>query len=130
MADVEQARDAVQRRPEVIALALFGRAGMQRHPDAQAIDGRKILASEVALRCNRSSDAVFGASEGGTERVADRLEDVATVRFNGAAEDRVMASHRLFHRGTIAIPALCAALDVSKQERHRAGRRRAYLDTS
>ena len=54
MADRQQARGAVDRRPEIITIALFGDADVQRHPHTQRLPARQpkrapILCAEYAL---------------------------------------------------------------------------------
>ena len=48
----QQASAAVERRPEVIAVSLVGRAGVQRHPDPQLTHLAGSLRSQPALGGN------------------------------------------------------------------------------
>jgi hypothetical protein len=79
MRDAQQTCDAIEDRPEVITVALVGRAGMQRHAYTQSFDCRKIFGGQRLLRGQHSCNGVFRAPEGRAKCIADRLEHVAAV---------------------------------------------------
>jgi hypothetical protein len=83
--DCEQACDAIDRGPEIIAVALVGCTGVERHAHAHAVDGAEILANECSLRGKHCSDGIFGPREGHAEFIADRLEDEPAVMRRGRA---------------------------------------------
>jgi hypothetical protein len=80
----------------------------------------------VHFRSDRDGgdDRVRGMVERRAERIADRLEDVASVRFDLAAQDLVVALDGRLHRLSVQLPALRAAFDVREEERHQSRRRR------
>ena len=47
MADRQQTRDAIDRRPEVVAVTFVGAARVQRHAHAQSLNRREIFARQA-----------------------------------------------------------------------------------
>ena len=75
MGDRQQARDAVDRRAEIVAVALVRIAGMQGHADGQALDRIPLLGVERPLRLERGRDRCRPRRERDAKGVADGLED-------------------------------------------------------
>ena len=88
---VEQAGDAVQRLPEIVAAPRLGLAGVQRHPRPQRPDRAPVLGGQRPLRRHRRGDGLGGDGEGGADLVADRLEDDPAVAGDGLAQQGVVA---------------------------------------
>ena len=109
-----------ERWPEVVAVALLGFAGVQRHPHPQRDGVRPFLGQQAPLRFDGCGDRLTGALEGGGDAVAPGREHEAAVSIYGAAQDGVVACQRLFHDGGMRVPQLGRALDVGEQECHRA----------
>src|SRR5437667_12762874 len=65
--DVKQTRHVVERRPEVVAIADFRGACMQRNPGANRGLFRPPLRAERALRGERRLDRAGRGGEGGAE---------------------------------------------------------------
>ena len=68
--------------------------------------------------CRGRVDGGHGVGEGGERAVAGRLEHVPAVRFDGLADDRVVAFQFDAHRVGLLLPQARRALDVGEQERH------------
>ena len=118
MRQIAQPRGLVDRRARVVALvAQLHVAGV--HPDAQ-LDRREIR----PLQLQRARHRVAGARERRDEAVALALLDGADAvvlrdEFRGGP---IHARDRGRHRLRLGLPQLGRALDVGKQQRHRAGR--------
>ena len=97
VADGKQTRHVVERRPEVVAVAHFRRAGMQRHSGVDRGLVRPTLRTKRTLRGERGLERVHRGREGGTECIANRLEHVAAVRLDALAQQRVVARKRHLH---------------------------------
>ena len=118
----QQTRDAVERRAEVVAVALVGGAGMHGRTNAQSIDGGEVFGAKRALGIEDRGNGIFGTRKGRAERVADGFEDAAAVLRDRRSHQRVVPAHRILHRRPVAVPARGAALDVAEHERYRARR--------
>ncbi len=123
MARGQEARDVVERRAEVVAVAQFRGSGMQRDPDADRRLRRPRLGPQRLLRGERRLQRQPRRGERRVERVACGLEHVAAARLDVAAQDRIVPGERGLHRVGRRLPHARAALDVREQERQRAGRR-------
>ena len=62
MAERQEARDAVEGRPEVVTVAFVGGSGVDRHPNAQAVHRREVGCTERALRIERGGALLIPAS--------------------------------------------------------------------
>ena len=122
MTDREQSCDAINCRPEVVAVAFFGRSGMQSHAHEHAADCRKIGALQLSLRIPRGCNCIPRGHERRAKCIADRLEDVPAMCRDCRAQQRIVTRQRRIHRITIALPPLRAALDVREEKRDGAGR--------
>ena len=116
--------DAVERRAEVVAVAQFRRPGVQAHPHADDRPSRPRLDGERLLRGQRSGQPVRRRGEGGIERVAAGLEDVAAVLADRLAQQDVVARQGHAHEVGILLPQPGAAFDVGEQEGDRPRRHR------
>ena len=125
--DCQQPRSPVDRRTKIVALALVGSSGMDGRAYAKSAQRRKILVVKRALRGEHCGEGVGGAGKGGTESVAEGLEDVSPMRDDRLPNERVVTAHGTFHFVAIAFPALRAAFDVGKGERHRSAGKRSSI---
>ena len=112
----QQPGDPVQRRPEVVALARLGRAGVQGHADLDARGLRPGLRRERRRGRAGGRERVARGGERRAERVADGLEDAAVVPLDGFAQESVVASQCGPHRLGALLPEPGAALDVGEEE--------------
>ena len=123
MAEREDARDAVERRAEVVAVALLGRPAVQRHAHPQRTRRAPRFGVQRALRGQRGGERSAGVGEDRVDAIADRFEDHATraPRSPGAGWRRgapgLPASPAL-----VLLPQLRAAFNIGEQEGERAGR--------
>jgi hypothetical protein len=120
----QEAGNAIQRRSEIVAVPLVGRAGVDRHPHAQPTDGREVGGLERPLRVEGRTGRGFGPGERRAERVADGPEHVPAVRRDGGPHEPVVKTHGLLHRRSVAIPPLRASFDVAEEKGHRPRRNR------
>ncbi len=118
----EKARDTVERRAEIVAVAHFDRAGVKRHAHAQLRSFGPRLAMERALRFECRGKSVGRRVERRAEGVPARLEDVAVVIVDAVAQQRIVARERSAHRIGVRFPQPRAALDVGEEQRDGAGR--------
>ena len=118
----QQPRYAVDRRSEIVAVALVGRTYMECGAYSQPVDCRKILGGNSALGTEYRHDGVFGMREGCAKRIAHRFENVASVSSDRRSHQRVVSTDGILHRLAIAFPTNGAAFDVGESERNRAGR--------
>src|SRR5581483_4426873 len=119
VAQRQQARDAVKGWPKIIAAAFVGGAGVDRHADAQTVDGRKVRGSQRTLRVESGARRRFGRRERGAKRVADRFEDAPAACGDRVVHQTVVYAQRRLHRSAIARPANRASLDVAEQKAYR-----------
>ncbi len=79
---------------EVVPVAGFDRAGVERHPHPQGSDNAPRFRSEGALAGEGGGEGLGGIGEDGADGVADGLEDVALVGGDAGAQQGVVAGHR------------------------------------
>src|SRR5262249_58245996 len=125
-ADPEDAGGAVERRPEVVAVSLVGRARVDRHAYAgpRAVAPRR--RRERALQGDRGRDRCTRVGERGADAVAGVLEEPAATVRDRRARDRVVARERIWHGGGMLAPEPGAALDGGEEEGHRVGGCRSH----
>jgi hypothetical protein len=119
VADRQQPRNAIDRRSEVIAVALAGGSGMDCRAHRQAAQFGEILGREQPLHVEHRRNGVLRPGERGAECIAQRLENVAAPVRDRLTHQLVVTAHGRFHRREIALPAPRARFDVGKGERHR-----------
>ncbi len=109
-------RRPIQRRPEVVTVALVGLPDVEAHanPDDRAAPG---LPSEHPLRCGRSRERIGRGCESDREPVAARGEHVPAVVLERFADDHVVPSERLGHLVAVLFPESGRTFDVGEQER-------------
>ena len=90
MADREQARHTVERRPEEVGIADLGAPGVDRHPDAQAARLGPVVPFERALALDRGGHRGLGVVEGREHPVAGRLDDRPARFLDRGPEHGVM----------------------------------------
>ncbi len=110
------ARGLVDDRAEVVALAPFDGADVQRatHPQWNAKRCRGI--GQGALDRYRRMQPVERIVEGGVDAIASRLHDGAVVRLDRGAQERVVARQRGPHAVRVLRPQPGAPLDVGKEQ--------------
>ena len=79
MARLQKSGDAVERRAKVIAVALLGRAGVERDAHTERRGLAPGLGQQAIQGIESGAQGGRGGCEGGAERIANRLEDVAPV---------------------------------------------------
>ena len=121
MADREQPRDAIDRRSEIIAVALVRMPGVDRHSHLEAVDAGPILGGEPLLCVERRGDRVGDVVKRRAKRVAHRLEDVSVVGFYRRLKDLTVTADGGFHLLAMALPSFRRAFDVGEQKRDGAG---------
>ena len=92
---------------------------MDRRAHAKTTDRREIFLCELPLRLEHRCDGIFWFPEGCAECITDRLEDMAPIRRDRRAHQRIVTAHRVLHRAAIPIPTLRTTLDIGKRERDR-----------
>ena len=107
---------AVQRRAEVVAVALVHLAGVDAHADRQRSDRTPRLGRERAHRLHGSGDGIRDGRQRGVRTVAGGLEDAARVLLDGIAEDRVVTRQCLPHGVGMLFPQARRTLDVGAEE--------------
>ena len=117
-----QPRRAVDRRAEVVAVALVDLTGVDRHPDPDRQTGGPRLGPDRPLRLDGCCDCVGCTRERHGEAVSARGEDVARVACDRAAHEIVVAGEHRRHRGGRRVPGSGRSLDVAEQKRHRSRR--------
>ena len=119
----EQASDSVERRPEIIVVALLGDSGVQGHADfeGEACGGAGGDTAQALLRLEGGFEGHGSGGEGGAESIADGLEDGASIGLDGGAEEGVVASEGEAHSVGLFVPEASAALDVGEKERDGSG---------
>ena len=122
----EDARHAVERLAEVIAIALLRRAGVQGHADFQFANRAPVRRAQHALGFQRAGERVRGGVKGHAESIAHRFENEAAARLKSLAQHPVVRGQRHAHRLGLQIPFFRAALDVAEQKSDGAGRRNAH----
>ncbi len=75
----------------------------------------------------RRFEGVGGGAKRGAEGVANGLEDVSIVRFDGLPEDLIVAAQSGLHGGWVAFPHPGRAFYVRKQKGDGAGGRDGHL---
>jgi hypothetical protein len=94
---------------------------MNGGPNAQPINIREILCAKRALSIEDRCDGILGPRECCAERIADRFEYVAIVLGDRRLHERIVPAHGILHRRPVAVPTLCAALDIGERERDGTG---------
>ena len=124
--DGAQPGDPVDGAAEVVALALDGLAGVQRHPHRQHAIRRPGLGVDRVLRGERRGRRVDGRGEHAERRVALALglDQQAAVVADGRAHQLIVTSEHIGHHLRRPLPHPRRTLDVGEQEGDLAGRRR------
>ena len=114
----EQARDAVERRAEVVAVALLGLAGVQRHAHPERPGRAPGFGRERALGGQRPRPSASGA----VAKAAQKASPTVLKTWPPCGLDRLRAAARRGGRAAAAIacrqalPEPGAALDVGEEE--------------
>jgi len=119
----EEARDAVEGRAKVVAVALVGGAGVQRHTHTYGFRQIPLLPLKGALSGKGGEESGGRGRKGGIDGIADGLEDMAAVLFDGVAEDGVVAREGSRHGGGMLLPQPGGALNVGEEKGDGAGRK-------
>lgn len=117
----QQACHTVHGGTEVIAVAPFRRADVDRHAHGEAVDGRPVARSKRLLRSDGRIDRVGGKIERSVKPIAGGLENVTTLRGDGIAQDLIVLAQRLLHGRAMVQPAQARSFDVGEQERYDIG---------
>ena len=124
VAEREDAGDTVERRAEVVAVALLGQPGMQRHTHPQRAGRSPRFGVQRALRGQRGGQRIGGTREDRVDAIADRLENHTALRSDRLPQHGIVARKGGGHRLWVLLPQLRAAFDVGEAEGERAGRQR------
>ena len=108
----KDARDAIERLAEVIAIPVFRRAGVQCHAHFQFLDALPGGGPERSLGQQGSGEGLQGGIEGHAKSIADRLEDIASLRFKRLAQHLVVGREGHAHGVRVLFPFFGAALDI------------------
>ena len=111
------ARCAVHRGPEVVAVALEGPSDVHTHPHAWGEPAGPLLRGQTPLRVEHAVHRVLDGVECRTEGIACHREHAATVLLDGGAHGVVVSSDDVVHRLGFALPRQHAALHVGEHER-------------
>ncbi|HVE48426.1 MAG TPA: hypothetical protein VNG69_02270 [Casimicrobiaceae bacterium] len=90
VASAQKARHVVQRRAEVIVVAQFCVARVERHPDADRGRLGPSFGLKRSLCVKGAIHSVARVGECCAERIASCLEDVAVMRLDASVQDLVM----------------------------------------
>ena len=115
------ARGAVDRAPEEVAVAALDRTAVETAAHAQREAAVRRRLGERQLQFEDRRDRVERVVERGVHAVAQHLDDRAAMPLHGAADERVVARERRAHPLGLLLPEPAAALDVREQERDEAG---------
>ena len=109
-------RGAVERWPEVVALARGGLPNVKPHPHPKRPGLTPRLVPEAVLGFEAGAYAVRRGAEDGHQSVPGRLHHLPVRALHRVAEDRVVALERLRHGLPRLLPQLGAALEVCEQK--------------
>ena len=84
------------------------------------------MRTQSSLRLQCTDQRLEGGVEGHTKGIADRLENVATFRFESRAEHPVMGGERHPHGVRVLFPFLGTAFDIGEEKGDSAGRQRRH----
>jgi len=124
--DRQQACDPIERRSEVVTVALVRLAAVDRHPHEE-LDRSPIGVVEGMLRFDGGPDRVSCAGKHRHQAVAGMLDYVPGMGSDGGPDDLVMPCERAVHGGLVVLPATGAALDVGEDEGDRTRRERVHV---
>ena len=94
----EQTRDAVERRPEVVAVALVGRTRVDGRAHTQSVDPREVLTGESALGIEDRRHSTFRTRECRADRIANRFEHVTIMLDDGRVHQLIVSAQSILHR--------------------------------
>src|SRR5262249_44472697 len=114
----EQARSAVEERPNIVVAALLHHPAIECHPHLEASNSTPIFGDQQALSGECGCQSRRRRREGGLEAMADHLIEMAAVRCDDPAHDRFMPLECVGHLGGVLFPEASAAHDVCKQKGH------------
>ena len=112
----EQPGDPIEWRTKVIAVAFLGGAGVQCRANADGADLAPGFLSKGALGVESGPQRGRGRRERGAEGVANGLEDVTTVCFDGRPEDGIVTHDSTRHQVGESLPELGASCDVGEEK--------------
>src|SRR5579872_2832139 len=112
--DGHEPRYAIDRRSEVVAVALFRVAGVQAHSDLQSANAGEIFLRKGSLCLDGRVDCLGSRGKGAAKRVAHGLENVATTSDNGGAHEMLVTRDGSLHRLAMRLPTLRRPLDIGK----------------
>jgi hypothetical protein len=119
--DTHDAGRAVDRRAEVIVIAVLDDARMQAAPNTQRKSRRFLYIFEPPRQLDDRHHGVQRIAENRVDTIAGRLDERTLPRFDGGARERIMAGERVAHALGLLVPQPGAALDVGEQERRDRG---------
>ena len=122
------ARGAIDRAAEVIAVAALGRSRVQAaaHAQRDAV-GRRRIGERAAAAATSPRAASSGSSNAACTPSPVILTTRAAMALDGGARERIVARQRGAHRSRLRFPQPRAALDVG-EEQGGAGRRAGVHD--
>ena len=126
MTDRKETGGAVERRANVVPIALFGLAGVQGHPHPQTAGQRPGLSGQRALRVEHGGQRVRSRRKRRVERIPHGLEDVAAVLGDGGAQEIVVPAEGGPHRLGMLLPQPGATLDIREEKGHRPRRQHGH----
>src|SRR5262249_6187789 len=99
-----QAGDPVEWCPEIVAVSLLRRAGLERDTHTQRPGFRPDNATQGSLYRDGGSHGIRRRLECSAESIAEPLEDVAVMLYNSDLERRIMQRKRSMHRLRVFFP--------------------------
>lgn len=92
-----QARGAIEGLPKVVVVPFFSLARVQSHSDLQWPGFAPLFLAQRQLRVQNRVNGFRGCGKGGTKRIANGLEHIAVIPFDGFPEQNIVAGKRNAH---------------------------------
>ena len=112
-----QPRNAVDDRPEIVAVSLLACTGVQAHPDPERPACRPVLRSKGPLGGKCCCDSGLRCPECRAKGIAHGLEDVAVRFLNRRPDQVIVPAQGNCHALGLGLPQPRRALDVGEEQR-------------
>ncbi len=118
----QQAGDAIERRPTIVAGIRLRRSTVERHAHQERVSNAPVCALKHGLSMERGSQRVGRIGERRADSIAEGLKDMPATRRDRLLKNRIVACKRSGHRIRVLLPQPSTAHDVGKQESYDATR--------